>query len=161
MTEQFDLTKLKEKYKIFQNKYNLPSFEKLNEDFQIEKAAEYETDFILREVRRYVTDKFFNYLRFIESILNPSNAPMFVFAITKTLGEKERVKLIELYKKIARVDVDLIELDVQYSEEKEANSIKKYSEMWQGIKKEFMEVVEVIKKNWDTKIEDNGKGYFG
>jgi len=159
--KKFDLAELKERYNLFQVKYNLPSFEKLNEDFQIEKAAEYETDFILREVRRYVTDKFFNYLRFIESILTPNNAPMFVFAITKTLGIKDREKLIELYKKLAKVDVDLIELDIQYSEEKEANSIKKYCEMWQGIKKELMEIVDVIKKNWDTKIEDNENGYFG
>ncbi len=161
MSEKFDLAKLKQEYKTMQTKYNLPSFDELNRDFQIEKATEYETDFVLREVRRYVTDKFFNYLRFIESILTPNNAPMFVFAITKTLGIKEREKLIELYKKIAKVDIDLIELDIEYSEEKEASSIKKYYEMWKGIKNEFLEIVEVIKKNWDTKIEDNGKGYFG
>ncbi len=161
MSEKFDLAKLKQEYSKLQEKHSLPSFEKLNEDFQIEKAAEGETDFVLREVRRYVTDKFFNYLRFIESILSPTNAPMFVFAITKTLGIKEREKLIELYKKIAKIDIDLIELDIEYSEEKEANSIKKYYEMWQNIKKEFLEVVEVIKKNWDVKLEDNGKGYFG
>ncbi len=161
MPNNFDLNKLKEEYKRFEEKYNLPSFEKLNKDFQIEKATEYETDFILREIRKYVTDKFFNYLRFIESILTPTDAPMFVFAITKTLGVREKEKLIELYKKIARIDVDLIELDIEYSEEKEANSIKEYYEMWQNIKKELLEIVEVIKKNWDNKIEDNGKGYFG
>jgi len=161
MSEKFDLTHLKEAYRILQIKYDLPSFEQLNEDFQIEKAAESETDFVLREVRRYVTDKFFNYLRFIESILTPTDAPMFVFAITKTLGMKDREKLIELYKKIAKVNIDLIELDIEYSEEKEAKSIKEYSSMWQNIKKEFLEIVDVIKKNWDNKLEDNGKGYFG
>jgi len=161
MSEKFNLAKLKEAYRVLQIKYNLPSFEKLNEDFQIEKAAELETDFVLREVRRYVTDKFFNYLRFIESILTPVNAPMFVFAITKTIGVKDREKLIELYKKIAKVDIDLIDLDVEYSEEKEADSIKKYYEMWQEIKKELLEVVDVIKKNWDTKIGEDTKSYFG
>jgi len=161
MSEKFDLNTLKERYKGFQEKYNLPSFERLNEDFQIEKAAELETDFILREVRKYVTDKFFNYLRFIESILTPNNAPMFVFAITKTLGQKDREKLIELYKRIAKIDIDLIELDIEYSEEKEAKSIKEYYLLWQSIKKEFLEIVDVIRKNWDTKLEDNGKGYFG
>jgi len=161
MSEKFDLTKLKQQYKVMQEKYSLPSFDELNRDFQIEKATEYETDFILREIRRYVTDKFFNYLRFIESILTPNNAPMFVFAITKTLGIKEREKLIELYKKIAKVDIDLIELDIEYSEEKEAGSIKKYYEMWKSIKNELLEIVEVIKKNWDAKLEDNSKGYFG
>ncbi len=161
MDEKFDLAQLKERYKTLQKKYNLPAFEKLNEDFQIEKAAEAETDFVLREIRRYITDKFFNYLRFIESILTPNNAPMFVFAITKTLGVKEREKLMELYKKIAKVDIDLIELDIEYSEVKEAESIKRYHKMWQEIKKELMDIVGIIKKNWDNKAEDNGKAYFG
>ena len=161
MDKDFDLPKLKESYKVFQEKYNLPSFEKLNEDFQIEKAAESETDFVLKEIRRYVTDKFFNYLRFIESLLNPNNAPMFVFAMVKTLGIKEREKLIELYKKISKIEVDLIELDLEYSENKEADAIKKYYLIWQETKKEFLEIVEVIKKNWDAKVEDSGNGYCG
>jgi hypothetical protein len=161
MSEKFDLQKLKDEYSKLREKYNLPHFEKLNEDFQTEKAAEAETDFVLREIRRYITDKFFNYLRFIESILTPNNAPMFVFAITKTLGARDREKLAELYKKIAKVDIDLIELDIQYSEQKEAEAIKKYYEMWQDIKKDLLEIVEVIKKNWDTKAEENGRGYFG
>jgi hypothetical protein len=59
------------------------------------------------------------------------------------------------------VDIDLIELDIEYSEEKEANSIKKYFEIWQEIKKELLEFVGVVKKNWDTKIEEDTKSYFG
>jgi hypothetical protein len=161
MDKKPDLAKLKEDYRKLQEKYNLPFFEKLNEDFQIEKIAECETDFILREVRTCITDKFFNYLRFIESLLTSTNAPMFVFAITKTLEQKDKEKLMELYKKIAKVDVDIIELDLQYSEEKEAKSIREYYEMWQKIKKELIEIVDIIKKNWDVKIEDSGKGYLG
>jgi hypothetical protein len=161
MPKEFDLTKLKEDYNLLQIKYNLPLFEKMNEEFQIEKIIESETEFILREVRKYTTDKLFNYLRFLESILTPTNAPMFVFAITKTLGLKEREKLIELYKKIAKVELDVIGLDLIYSEQEEAEAIKKYYELWQGVKKELLEIINVIKKNWDNKIEDNGKGYFG
>jgi hypothetical protein len=52
-------------------------------------------------------------------------------------------------------------LDLKYSEEAEAEAIKKYYELWQNIKKELLEIIEVIKKNWDNKLEDNGKGYFG
>lgn len=161
MKEKWDLEQLKKNYKTFQDKYNLPTFEKLNEDFHIEKVADNETDFVLREIRSCITEKFLNYLRFIESLINPSNSPMFVFALTKALGVKEKEKLVELYKKIARIEVDLIELDLEYSEKKEADAIKKYCEMWKEIKTKFLDVINVIKNNWDNKIEDNGKGYFG
>ena len=161
MSKEFNLDSLKENYEILKIKYNLPLFNQLNEDFQIEKITESETEFVLKEIRKYITDKFFSYLRLIESIVSPSNAPMFVFAITKTLGVKEREKLVELYKKIARIEIDVLELDLTYLEEAEAEAIKKYYSLWQNIKKELIEIVEVIQKNWDNKIEDNGKGYFG
>lgn len=160
MDEKNNLDKLKENYKILQEKYSLPSFEKLNEDFQIEKIAEFETELLLKETRRFLTDKFFNYLRFVESILNPVNVPMFVFAITKTLGISEREKLGELYKIISKIEVDLIELDLQYSEEKETEAIKKYYDLWQEMKKDFLEIVEVIRKNWDSKTEEGKRDYF-
>ncbi|PIN77205.1 hypothetical protein COV15_02850, partial [Candidatus Woesearchaeota archaeon CG10_big_fil_rev_8_21_14_0_10_34_12] len=137
MTE-WNLDNLKKKYFKLQEKYTLPIFEEINRDFQIEKVSEYETDFILKEARECMTNKFLNYLRFIESLINPSNGPMFMLAIIKSLGAKEKEKLTELYKKIAKIDVDLIELDIEYSEEKEAEAIKKYYVMWQEMKKEFL-----------------------
>ncbi len=162
MENEWDLTKLKEIYNTFRKKYNLPSFDKLNEDFQIEKISDSETDFVLREIRTYMANKFINYLRFIESLINPpASSPMFVFALTKTLGMKEKEKLIELYKKIAKVDLDLIEMDIEYSEEKEAESIKKYFEIWQDIKHDLLNILNVIKKNLDAKIEEDTKSYFG
>jgi hypothetical protein len=161
MANEWNLAQLKEKYDSLQRKYNLPLFEKLNEEFQIEKVAEYETDFVLKEIRETITGKFLNYLRFIESLINPTNGPMFMFAVIKTLGAKEKEKLTELYKKIAKIDVDLVELDLAYSEKNEAESIKKYYEMWQEIKKGLLEVVDVIKKNWDNKIEGDKGNYLG
>jgi len=159
--EKTELAKLKEDYKFFQEKYFLPNFDELNKDFQIEKIAETETDFILKEIRKYITDKLFNYLRFIESLLNPANAPMFVFAIVKTLGVSEKEKLAEIYKKITKIEIDFIKLDLDYSEEKEANSIKNYLQLWNEIKKGFLEIILVIENNLDNKSEENMKGYFG
>jgi hypothetical protein len=161
MEDEKKLKKLKDDYQEFQGKYSLPNFEQLNQDFQIEKIAESETDFLLREVRKYITDKFFNYLRFIESLINPTNSPMFVFAIAKTLGVKDKEKLVEIYKKITKIEIDFIDLDLNYSEDKEADSIKNYFKLWNETKKELSEIVEVMKKNLDNKTEDNGKGYFG
>ena len=159
--EEKNLPRLKNEYNILKEKYSLPEFDDLNRNFQIEKIAEYETDFILKEVRRYMTDKFFNYLRFIESLINPTNSPMFVFAIAKTLGVAEREKLVDVYKKITKIEIDFIDLDLYYSEEKEAESIKDYYKFWDEVKKQIFDVIEIVKKNLDNKTEDNGKGYFG
>ena len=161
MPEECNLESLKKDYKKIQEKYDLPEFEKLNEDFQIEKLAETETDFLVREIRKFMADKFMNYLRFIESILNPVNVPMFVFSIVKSIGEDEKKKLTEVYKKLAKCEVELIGLDIEFSEDDEVKFVKESYELWQEMKKDISGVIGVIKKNWDNKLESNGKGYFG
>ena len=155
------LDDMKKDYFLLREKYNLPSFNELNTDFQIEKASDEETDFLLREIRKLVADRFFNYLRFVESLLNPVNVPMFAFSIVKTLGEKDKEKLTEIYKKLAKKEVELIELDIDSTDEKEAQFLKSSYELWQEIKKEFLEIVEVVKKNWDAESEKSGSGYLG
>jgi len=159
--EESDLENLKKDYTKIQKEYNLPDFEKLNEDFHIEKVADIETEFLIREIRKFVADKFSNYLRFIEAILHPVNSPIFIFSIIKSISNEDKNLLTESYKKLARNEVELIELDIKFSEKKEAKFVKESYKMWQGIKKDLLEVIGNIKKNWNTKFETNGKGYFG
>jgi len=156
-----DLANLKKDYTQLEIKYCLPNFEQMNNDFQIEKLADVETDFLLREIKRLSSDKFFNYFRFIESLLNPTNAAMFTFSVIKTLGKEEKDKLSELYKKFFKIELEFIEIDINPSEEKEADFIKSFYKEWQIIKKEMLSIMQVVKENWDNKSESNNKGYFG
>ncbi len=159
--KESNLENLKKDYKKIQKKYNLPEFEKLNKDFNIEKSAESETDYLIREVRRLMAEKFSNYLRFVETLLNPVNAPMSIFSIVKTLGTEEKEELTEIYKKLLRNEIENLELEIGFSVEKEAKFIKESYKMWLKIKEDFVGVIKAIKNNWDNKLEKNNKGYFG
>tara|TARA_Y100000034_G_scaffold45400_1_gene55825 strand:- start:7168 stop:7653 length:486 start_codon:yes stop_codon:yes gene_type:complete len=161
MKKECNLDNLKKDYKKIQKEYDLPSFEKLNEDFQIEKISEVETDYLVREIRKFISDKFSNYLRFIEAILHPVNTPMFIFSVIKSIDIEDKNKLVEIYKKLAKTEVRLIEVDVDFSLKKEAGFINESYKLWQEIKKDLLDVIDKIKKNWDNKFEVNNKGYFG
>lgn len=161
METKFNLTLLKERYQSLKELYELPSFENLNEEFVIEKIAKYETDFILREIRVCMTNRFFEVMRFLESIINPIENSIILFGIIKCLGNNGKEQAIELYKKISPIEIESIKLTLNYSEKEEAETIKKYYSFWQEIKKEFMPIINTIIKNWDDKQEDKGKGYFG
>ncbi len=156
-----NLKELKEKYNDIQKKYNLPDFEKLNKDFQIERAAESETDFLIREIRKFVGDKIINYLKFIESLLNPVNAPMFIFSIIKLIDSEEKKKLSGIYNNLMKREIKFIELDLEFNEKKEAEFIKESYDSWQEIKKDILKIIENITQKWDNKSEVNNKGYFG
>ena len=159
--DESKLAKLKDNYAKIQKIHNLPEFDILNSDFSIEKLAELETDFLIREVVKSMADKFSNYLRFVEVLINPSNAQMFVFSIVKTLGTEEKEKLSEIYKELAKIELNLIELDVEFSEQKDADFIKNSYETWNGLKKDLLNILGKIKANWNKKKENNSKGYFG
>jgi len=161
MADKLDLENFKEEYNKIQEKYDLPSFEELNSDFAIEKAADNETEYLVREIRRYVSDKLFNYLRFTETLLNPVNAPLWIFSIVKTMDESQKKKLSEIYKKLAENELRLFELDLSFSEENEAVFIKRGYKLWKEIQGEYLDFLDKVKKNWGNKFEVNNKGYFG
>ncbi len=161
MAEEEKLEKVKRDYEVLRKKYSLPDFKKLNEDFCIEKAAESETETLIREVRKLIGDKIVNYMRFLENIINPVNAPMFIFSIIKILDTEEKKKLSDIYKDLMKREIKFIELDLEFNEKKEAEFIKSSYKFWQGIKKDLMNIMEKINKKWDDKSEVNSKGYFG
>ena len=155
------LNAVKEEYAILMKKHTLPSFDELNTDFSVEKVVETETDFLIREIRKSLGDKMLGYLRFIESLLNPVNAPMFVFSIVKLLDAEEKKKLSEIYTELAKVEIKFIELDIEFNEKKEAEFITESYVLWQKIKKKLLEIIDKVGKKWDDKSEGNNRGYFG
>jgi hypothetical protein len=155
------LEELKENYKKIEKEYNLPSFNELNKEFSIEKVSEIETDFLIREIGRVMAEKLSNYLRFVEMILNPVNAPMFIFSLVKSLGEDERRILSNIYKDLTKIELNLIELDVSFSEKKEADFINNSYKTWMNIKKDLLIIIEKIKSSLDNRYENSNKGYFG
>lgn len=158
--EKNSLYDFKKKYDILKKKYNLPEFELLNEDFSIEKVYDIETDFLLREIRRLIADKYNNYMRLVEIILNPINAPVFIFSVIKLIGKDEKIILENLFKTFMKIELTLIELDLIYSEENESKFIKNSFEEWQIIKQDLSKIINKIKLE-DNKTELNNKGYFG
>lgn len=155
------LENLKKEYEKLRKRQKLPSFQEMNEDFYIEKIAENETDMLIREVRRMVGDRLANYMRFIENLLNPVNVPMFVFSIIKLIGQEEKKKLPEIYKKLIQNEIKFVERDLEFDEAREAEFIMESYELWQEIKKDLADIFEKVEKNWGNKTEESSRGYFG
>jgi hypothetical protein len=161
MKHESGLELLKKEYGKLEKKYSLPKFKFLNEDFDIERISEKETDFVLREARKAIMDKVLAYLRFTELLLNPQSAPMFFFSLIKSLNPSDKNLVERIYKKIAEYELEVIGLDNIYSEKKEAEFIKKIHREWQEIKKDVDELVQIMNKNWKQKSKKIEREYFG
>src|SRR3989304_5856391 len=115
MAEEKKLDKLKSDYAKIQKQYKLPSFDHLNEDFWLEEIAGSETDFLTRKIRSKVADHLSRVARFLESILNPVNASMFVFTLVKLVEPEEKRVLSDIYKKLMKMEIEIIRLDIEFN----------------------------------------------
>ncbi len=160
--KEYDLDEVKAQYKKLQEKYGIPSFELLNQEFSIEKIADSRTEILTREIRRFIADKIYNYIRFIETLLNPVNAPMFIFSVIKSMNQEDKKKLTEVYGKLSDIDLELIKLDIESSEKRDAEFIKQVYNSWQEIKSELIPILGKLKSNKDNSNEEKSNSkYFG
>jgi hypothetical protein len=155
------LIELKDKYEMFRKKFNLPSFNDLNKSFDIEEL-DCDSDFFLRKLRRFVSEKLAGYMRFIEILLNPSNAPIFFFKLIKKLDNSDKENLSKLYEELGNIELETISLDLEYNEEKEAQFIKKlYILFDDSIRKELLKTLKKLGNGENGKAKENGGSYFG
>lgn len=148
-------------YDKFGKKYELPDFDSLAEDFDIEKIVEKPSTFLLREIRKAMNEKISVFLQLFETFMNPSSAPMFVFSLLKNVDNDGKEKIKEVYKKIAKIEIKVLKLDILYDEKNEAGFIKDSFEKWQEIKKDVLPLFEKIEKDFDVSNVINKRGYFG
>lgn len=160
MDETSPLDSLKKQYEELKQKYNLPEFSELNEVFDIEEVDP-ETDFLLRKIRRTMSEKISGYLRFVEILLNPSNAPIFFFKLIKKLDGSDKENIASIYEKLGKFEIQIISLDLEYSEEKEVEFINNmYKAFNDKIKKDFLAIIEKLKNGKENSKKTNGS-YFG
>ena len=155
------LDELKKQYNVLKEKHGLLEFSEMNKIFDIEEI-DIETEFLLRKIRRVVSEKLAGYLRFIEVILNPSNAPMFFFKLIKKLEEEDKKGLTEIYEVLGKFELEIVKLDLDYNEEKEAEFVKKiYHLFTEEISKKLLAVVEKMGNGVGKEKKVEIGSYFG
>lgn len=154
------LAEIKKQYQTLQKKYKLPSFDELNKEFEIEKVQEHETDFLLREIRKAISEKMSAFLRFFETILNPVMAPVFVLASLKNLSNSDKEKIAKTYESMVDVELETIRLDVEYSEKREAGFILNAFKKWKEVKPHVLDVMETLEESHSIS-EKKGNSYLG
>lgn len=154
------LNRLKKQYVVLKKKYKLPEFSKLNEDFEIEKLQENETDFLLREIRRTMVEKISVVLKFLEIMINPNeSSPAFVFAMIKEMKPEMKKSVENMYKELSVVEISSITLDLDYDEKLEAKFIKEHTKKWESTKKALRSLIISLDTVW--KMESGKKSYVG
>jgi len=148
-------------YNELKGKHDLPEFKKLAEDFDIEKVADKESIFLVREIRRVINDKLSAYMHLFETLINPSAPPMFIFSVLRGIKEEDKESIREIYKKLSKSQIEVMKLDTIYSEAGEVAFIKDVFADWQDLKKRIYKIIENLDENIEKDDTSRSRGYFG
>jgi hypothetical protein len=154
----YELKNLKEDYKKVGEKYNLPSFEELNRDFDVEKIDR-ESEVLLKHIRKVMMEKIVNSLSFLEMLLNPMNIPRMYMAYVNSMSESDRKVIGEIYSRFSELIVLSLEREVSYDEKDEAEIIKKILDSWRSSEKDIRKILQGVRKPVEKSKRE--KDYFG
>jgi hypothetical protein len=154
----------KKEYEKLKKKFNsLPDFKELNDQFEFSSMKDFpeDEDFLLRNIRRKINDRFANLSRFIEETLNPNPGSIIGITESKKFTLKDREELRNLLKNLMLFERKSLLLEIEFDNDKEANFINESLNNWKNIKKDFKPFIKKMMDSWDTKEEKQTNHYFG
>ncbi|MBS3091659.1 hypothetical protein J4217_04415 [Candidatus Pacearchaeota archaeon] len=154
-----NLKETKKEYSALAKKYKLPEFNKLNEEFEIEKL-EHESETLVRAIRKIMMEKVINSMNFLEMLLNPMNAPRMYMMYVRAMQIDDKKDIDRIYDSFATLSLDALANEIDYSEKNEAELIKRIFAVWNALKPEFRRIIASIKKPISNDIKKE-KSYFG
>lgn len=151
--------KIIKKYDELKEKYSLPDFEELNNEFEL-SAIEHE-EFLLRKIMRKIANKINAMGEFLEDLLSPDTSLANIYEY-KAFDDNERKKIFELYKRLKVFEKLSLELSLSHDEEKDAEFIKDVFSSWDKIRNEMTTFIKKVKSFWENESTEEYKaGYFG
>jgi len=159
--EESGLDVLKKEYEKLEKEHELPDFDFLNQNFEIESISAEDTDFLLRKIRKHILDRVSSGLRTLEMFINPQTAPLFIINIIKSFSQTDKDVIQELYNKFAEFEIDAFGVENGYNEEKEIELIKNVSKAWPEVLEDFNMIYKSMKVNYKKESKRNAKSYLG
>ena len=150
---------VKAHYQSYQEKYKLPLFDQLCEQFELEKI-EAQPLCLLRTVRKHMMEKLINTLNFCDMLLNPGQAPRMYHAFLKVQTKEDSERIEQMYKAFASISLDCLALEKEYNETQEATMILRIAAVWNEQKENFSQLMYAIANPKKAEARKE-KSYFG
>ncbi|MBN2422989.1 hypothetical protein JXB41_07220 [Candidatus Woesearchaeota archaeon] len=146
-------------YKELAQKYSLPDFQELNRYFYIEDIEK--TDFLLNKIRDKITEKIDEYIKIIETVLQPDTNLANLYEY-RYVDERKKDRIYRVFKKLMKYYRYSTEISLINEDEMNAEFIRTFYNEWTQLKQEIINILKILRNSWD--IESNIKedlSYFG
>ncbi len=149
--------KLKEKYGI------LPDFKNLDLEFEISSVKERDINekYFSRMIRRRMYEKFYSFSSGLLSILTPQTPSIILAHEHKFLTNEDRDKIMDVIKKLIRMEREYLILETEFDEKKDVEFITSGLETWFGVKPTIKDIITIMRDSWSKKESFKVEDYFG
>ncbi len=148
---------MKDEYNQLKKKLNLPDFEKLDSEFEI--SAIEQKEFLLRSIRRKITEKLMGFTEIFDEILQPEK-PSTMYE-SNFISENERKAIFDFYKRLMYLIRLSEEISVNEDDKKDADFISKSLAEWLLLKEKIEEALSKMKDAWTRQLKKEEEAYFG
>lgn len=148
---------LEEVYQKLKDKFNLPDFDSLTNEFEIlevdsEKLA-------LRNIRRKMVEKFEFYAKVLHDLLQPE---MLYSNEARIISEAKPNVAGKIFRLLIKLERESVKLDLVNDDLQDASFINDSFKFWLDIKLELIELCDIAIKSWDVEEDDSfNAGYLG
>lgn len=142
---------IKKEYEKLQKKHNLPSFDEVNNELEIVLFES--EDFLLRQVRRKVSERIDSIIEPLGSLLQPSAESMIDMHECRFFDDKDKKKIIDIYKKLMILSRQALEADIEHDDNADAAVIKDFFKEWLVLKKDILVFLKKMKVCWEKETE--------
>lgn len=140
-----NLKELKAEYEKLRAKYKLPSFDELDEEFEIRRI---ESDlWVMREVRRAMSHRITSMADLFEPVLNPSGGSLHSIIETKVFEKEQIDDMYSFYKHLWMLVHKGISASLE-SEKAEADWVKDVWKGWKKIKEKTLKYSDKLAEGW-------------
>jgi hypothetical protein len=154
------MKELKQRYGKLAEKYNLPLFEELDQDFEILYFKElFEISKPLAFVRRRIYDKIGWVCSMIQTLMQPNPGSPISIEEASFFTKEEKQDFIKLLKQMMYFERLSIHLDVESTEQEDADFIKETTKKWKEIKPKIKEITNQLNKGWKKETEKKTKNH--
>ncbi len=152
---------IEQEYNELIKRYKLPTFTKLDEEFEIRALEENRSGRPIKAIIRVIASKLRNFLESLDPVINPNPNSIYSMVAVNGLEPDTKEKMFETYKKVAALYQECFLYELE-SDDKAANFIKKFWKLWPDLKELQKKYLKKIIATWDVKdLPKKNAGYLG
>jgi len=159
-SQKYKMDTIKTEYNELIKLYKLPSFDSLDEEFEIRAIEENRSGRPVKALVRVMAGKLRMFLESLDPVVNPNPNSMHSMLASNGLDEGTKKEMYEFYKRLAKLYQECLLSELETDEET-AVFIKGVWKKWANLKQTQKKYMKLIISTWDKEISHAKAGYHG